>query len=164
MKNSSIPPFDVFRVRQIREYRQLSQAFVANSLGISQSSYNDIEQGKTKLKAETIPLLAECLNVDIRCIFETGYLYNEALSLVEEKRQLEQKCERLFLENTNLSDQLNKYRLDYQDYKIQSNDLLENLTMRLRQKKFAVNLLLTSGSLIIYFHIVKSFLTGINPF
>src|SRR5690606_27327396 len=62
--------FDYIRIRQIRESRNLSQTAVARQLGISQSSYNDLEQGRTKLKAEMLPRMAQSMKVDICCFFE----------------------------------------------------------------------------------------------
>lgn len=50
-------------IRNFRNEKGLSQEYVAFQLGISQKSYSDIENGKTKMKNETLLKIAEILEV-----------------------------------------------------------------------------------------------------
>lgn len=56
------------RVRQIREAKGLGMQYVADVLGISQSTLSRYERGKLKLDAELLPRLGEALRVD-PCLF-----------------------------------------------------------------------------------------------
>src|SRR5690554_4315031 len=47
-----------------------------------------MEQGGSRIKAETLPLLASFLEVDIRCFFETDMLLPQQLTILEESERL----------------------------------------------------------------------------
>ncbi|MDD3723398.1 MAG: helix-turn-helix transcriptional regulator [Lutibacter sp.] len=50
-------------IRNFRNEKGLSQEYVAFQLGVSQKSYSDIENGKTKMKNEMLLKIAEILEV-----------------------------------------------------------------------------------------------------
>lgn len=50
-------------IRKKRRELDLSQENIALELGVSQKSYSDIENGKTKLKSETLCKISEILHV-----------------------------------------------------------------------------------------------------
>lgn len=57
-------------IKEIREKKRLTQAFVSKELGYkSPSMLSEIESGKKGLDAEKIPLLASILNVPINELF-----------------------------------------------------------------------------------------------
>jgi transcriptional regulator with XRE-family HTH domain len=57
-------------IKEIREQKGLTQAFVSKELGYkSPSMLSEIESGKKGLDAEKIPLLANILNVPINDLF-----------------------------------------------------------------------------------------------
>lgn len=57
-------------IKQIREFRGLTQAYVTKELGYKSSSMlSEIESGKKGLDAEKIPILAKVLNVSFEQIF-----------------------------------------------------------------------------------------------
>lgn len=57
-------------IKQIREFRGLTQAYVTKELGYKSSSMlSEIESGKKGLDAEKIPILAKVLNVSLDQIF-----------------------------------------------------------------------------------------------
>lgn len=57
-------------IKQIREFRGLTQAYVTKELGYKSSSMlSEIESGKKGLDAEKIPILAKVLNVSLEQIF-----------------------------------------------------------------------------------------------
>ncbi len=51
------------RLKNLRLKKDLSQEYVAFKLGISQKSYSDIENGKTKLRFSVIIQLADILEI-----------------------------------------------------------------------------------------------------
>ncbi len=51
------------KIKMIRELRNFSQDYVAESLGIKQNSYSKIETNQTKLTAETLQKLSEIFQV-----------------------------------------------------------------------------------------------------
>ena len=61
MNNHSI----AFRIRKVREFRNYSQKYMARRLGITQSSYSDLEKGNTTLKEERLSLIAAVLEVSV---------------------------------------------------------------------------------------------------
>lgn len=134
--------FDQSRIRQIRNLKNLSQNIVAMNVGISQSSYNDLEQGKTKVKVEILLQLAQYLDVDIRCFFESGPVYKQTLGLMEEKRNLERECEALHKEKEKLREFLDEQKQRYFDYRENCEKLLESRNTQLRKKRFYIHLLL----------------------
>jgi transcriptional regulator with XRE-family HTH domain len=53
------------KIKRFREGKNLSQEFVADYLGISQTSYSKIESNQTKLTAERISSLASLFDVPV---------------------------------------------------------------------------------------------------
>ena len=56
------------RIRNLREDRDLTQAYVANILGVGQRTYADYELGKTRIPVDSLIRLAELYNVDMNYI------------------------------------------------------------------------------------------------
>jgi transcriptional regulator with XRE-family HTH domain len=52
-----------FKIRKFRELAGLKQDYVANELGITQTAYSLIENGKTKVTEERLEQIAEVLGV-----------------------------------------------------------------------------------------------------
>lgn len=53
------------QIKTIREAKQIKQQTVASALGISQSSYADIENGISKIKVDDLLKIAQTLEVGI---------------------------------------------------------------------------------------------------
>ena len=68
----------MYRIRDLREDRDLSQAEVAKVLRTTQQQYSKIETGKADISGEKLCLLAEFYNVS------TDYI----LGLTKERRKL----------------------------------------------------------------------------
>ena len=68
----------VYRIRDLREDRDLSQADVAQVIHTTQQQYSKIETGKSEITAEKLILLAEYYNVSADYI----------LGLIKEPRPL----------------------------------------------------------------------------
>jgi len=60
------------RIRTIRTKKGISQEYLAESLGLSQSTLARIEQGKSKLAARLIPKVCETLEAELEDIFDHG--------------------------------------------------------------------------------------------
>lgn len=134
--------FNYSRIRQIREFRKRSQQEVAQYLNISQSSYNELEQGHTKLKVETLELLVLYFNVDIRNFFETELPYDQQLSLLEENRALTQKNNELSQLNAMLEKRL-KDQCEFLTISMTTFQMIENrMRSRILIKRFLICFLL----------------------
>lgn len=57
-----------YKIRKVREIKNLSQSYMADKLSISQSSYSDIENCKTKISEEKLNEIARVLEVDSETI------------------------------------------------------------------------------------------------
>ena len=53
-----------YKIRKVRELKNISQYYVASQLGISQAAYSGIESGKTKINNEKLLKISNTLNVD----------------------------------------------------------------------------------------------------
>ncbi len=53
-----------YKIKKIREFRNFSQEYMAELLGITQGSYSKIEKGQTKLDIDRFQLIAGVLNVE----------------------------------------------------------------------------------------------------
>ena len=53
------------KLRLLREYRNYSQVYVADQLGITQNAYSRIENNQTRLTADRLEKLAIILNVSL---------------------------------------------------------------------------------------------------
>jgi transcriptional regulator with XRE-family HTH domain len=58
-----------YRIRKLREAKDLSQENVAFELGLSRSGYNKIETGATDPSAKRLLQIAEVLEVDVKEFF-----------------------------------------------------------------------------------------------
>lgn len=87
-------------IRQTRRRLEMSQEFVAAKLGITQKAYSDIENGRTKIKSETLIKLAEIFNVSPSeiCPIAESCNCNLEHSVVDKYKQLLQ-----FLKDNNIS-------------------------------------------------------------
>ena len=54
-----------FRIRKIREFRDFSQEYVAEMLGVSQAAYLKMERNADKSKFSNLIKIASALNVSI---------------------------------------------------------------------------------------------------
>jgi XRE family transcriptional regulator, regulator of sulfur utilization len=93
------------KIRLYRLKRGLSQENMADSLGISTTSYGDIERGKTDLSLSRFFRIAEILEVGIAALMdEETQLQQELQQLEAEKLRIEN--EKLRLENQYLREKL----------------------------------------------------------
>ena len=53
------------KLRLLREYRNYSQVYIADQLGITQNAYSRIENNQTRLTADRLSKLATILNVPL---------------------------------------------------------------------------------------------------
>lgn len=58
-----------YNIKKIRELKNISQEYMANNLKISQSSYSDLENNKTKLSTERLEKIAELLEINLNELF-----------------------------------------------------------------------------------------------
>ena len=65
------------KVRKLREFRDISQDYMAEQLGISQSHYSRIEKGERTLDSEQLEKIAKLLETTVEGIkaFETNGKY-----------------------------------------------------------------------------------------
>lgn len=74
------------RVRDIRKQKDITQSKLAKSLGFSHASaISFIENGKRRLDAEKIPILANALGVSIDELFFTQKVVKMTTEWLEEK-------------------------------------------------------------------------------
>ena len=55
----------MFRIRELREDRDLSQAQIAQVIKTTQQQYSKIEMGKSDISGEKLSLLADFYNVSV---------------------------------------------------------------------------------------------------
>lgn len=53
-----------FKIRKVREYKNLSQEYLATKIGISQNAYSKIELGYSKITLDRFFHIANLLDVD----------------------------------------------------------------------------------------------------
>ena len=65
-------------IRKIRELKNIGQQYMAEKLGISQSSYSDIENNRTKITNEKLEKIAQVLSVNVDAIknFSESVVFN----------------------------------------------------------------------------------------
>ena len=63
-------------IKQIRELRNYSQEYMAQELGISQSTYARIESGTVIPKVDRLQRIAEILEIDISFLLNTTNVFN----------------------------------------------------------------------------------------
>ena len=84
---------DINKIKERRKALGYSQDYVAMRLDITQKAYSDIENGKTKMKTETLDLLAEILEItpyslcplSCGCFNDIGEKYISLIKYLEEK-------------------------------------------------------------------------------
>lgn len=59
-----------YKIRRVREFRNLSQQYVADKLSVSQSTYSDMENGKIAVSEEKLAMIANVLDVSVDVINE----------------------------------------------------------------------------------------------
>jgi transcriptional regulator with XRE-family HTH domain len=59
-----------YRIRRVREFKNLSQQYVADKLSVSQSTYSDMENGKIAVSEEKLAMIANVLDVSVDVINE----------------------------------------------------------------------------------------------
>lgn len=62
-----------YRIKQIREFKNYTQDYMADKLGLSQNSYSRIETGQTKLDVDRLREISKLLDVPVE-----GVLNDEA--------------------------------------------------------------------------------------
>jgi transcriptional regulator with XRE-family HTH domain len=67
-----------YKIRKVREFKGLSQEYVAQKLNISQSAYSKIECGETKVDHDRIADISGILEVDPMDLhaFDENYIFN----------------------------------------------------------------------------------------
>lgn len=55
----------LLKIRQLRNKKNFSQEFVADKIGISQSNYAKLENGKVKLNLEILQKIAAVLEMNL---------------------------------------------------------------------------------------------------
>lgn len=66
------------KIRKVRELKNIGQQYMAEKLGISQSSYSDIENDRTRITPEKLEQIARVLNVSEETIknFSESVIFN----------------------------------------------------------------------------------------
>lgn len=59
-----------YKIRRVREFKNLSQQYVADNLSVSQSTYSDMENGKIIVTEEKLAIIASILDVSVDIIKE----------------------------------------------------------------------------------------------
>ncbi|KAB2952007.1 helix-turn-helix transcriptional regulator [Heliorestis acidaminivorans] len=65
------------RVRDIRINKGIKQADIAEKMGLRHATYNRLETGARRLRAEHIPLIAEALGVTMAQLFGENTVESE---------------------------------------------------------------------------------------
>jgi len=63
-------------IKNIRELKNFSQEYVAQEIGLSQSSYARIESGATIPKIDRLQRIAEVLDVDLSTLLNTTNIFH----------------------------------------------------------------------------------------
>lgn len=61
------------RIRQLREYRNYTQSYVATQLGICQNTYSQLESGMTYIKQERLKAISQVLNFPVEKLTDASY-------------------------------------------------------------------------------------------
>lgn len=56
------------KIKRLREYRNLTQQYIADKLDISQNAYSKIENGTTKIRLDRLEQIAKVLDVPVESI------------------------------------------------------------------------------------------------
>ena len=100
--NDTISPSE--RIRQLRLQKDLSQENMADMLGLSTTSYGDMERGRTELSFSRLENIAKLLDISLPALlgFETKTL--------SETEWLRQENERLMTANAKLQNELDQWK------------------------------------------------------
>lgn len=114
------------KIRKVREIRNISQDYIANKLGISQSAYSSIENGRTKINDSKLKLISEILEVDSDIIknFNEQVVFNSCSQSgfsnvynIQSIEKIQELYEKLIIEKDNrisfLEKELEKKTSDY---------------------------------------------------
>lgn len=95
------------KIKKIRELKNIGQQYIAEQLNMSQSSYSDLENGKTKISDEKLNRIAQILDISADAIKnfndsvvfnyspQSGYINTNHINPTE---QIQQLYERLLKE------------------------------------------------------------------
>ena len=122
------------KLRVYREFRNYSQEYIAEKLGITQNAYSRIETNQTRITAERLRQIADILSIPLTCLlsdsepelnFGNGNSDKHMLELIEHTNRLydqiiKTKDEKIIA----LEDEINNLRKD-RDKMMQ---LIEKLT------------------------------------
>lgn len=90
-------------IRKVREIKNIGQSYMADKLGISQSQYSDIENGKVKIKEPKLIQIASILDVSPEVIknfneqfifnscVQSGYIQHQTINPIEKIHELYEK-------------------------------------------------------------------------
>lgn len=69
------------KIRKVREFKGLSQEYMAQKLNISQRAYSKMERGETKIDFERIEDVSKILEVDPMDLhsFDESYIFNNCM-------------------------------------------------------------------------------------
>jgi transcriptional regulator with XRE-family HTH domain len=86
------------QIRNVREIKNLSQSHIASKLGISQSAYSSIENGKTKIDEEKLNDIALALDVKPEVIknFNEQTVFNSCIQSEKAESNSIEKIEGLY--------------------------------------------------------------------
>jgi transcriptional regulator with XRE-family HTH domain len=93
------------QIRVIRNKRGISQEYLADQLGLAQSTLARIEQGKAKLAARLIPKVCETLEAELEDIFASEKVRIENNTL-NDSSMINGYVEKLVVEQKELYDKL----------------------------------------------------------
>ncbi len=54
------------KIKKLREFKDLSQGYIAQELGVSQAQYSRLEKGESKLKEEQLEKIAKILKTTVK--------------------------------------------------------------------------------------------------
>jgi transcriptional regulator with XRE-family HTH domain len=96
-------------LRALRELKNLSQIEMAKKIGLTQTSYARLEEGKRKTPFDTLEVIAEALDVDICALIhfhETGLYAYSGQGSKEDLEELSERERLLSALNTRMREQL----------------------------------------------------------
>lgn len=76
------------RVRKLREYRNFTQAFMADQLNIKQNTYSKLETGQIRLSNERLAQIARLLDVPLEKLTDNDFeLLNPGIAVSPDSNQ-----------------------------------------------------------------------------
>ncbi|MFN4145269.1 MAG: helix-turn-helix domain-containing protein [Runella sp.] len=98
------------QIRQARVLKGFSQENMAEELGISTTSYGDIERGKTDVTLSRLHKIAEILKIGIFDLINTELSKDRTIRELEHEK-IQQENEKLRIENQYLKEKLTQQLL-----------------------------------------------------